>query len=126
MTQGSTTSLKTHEILREAANQIEGGFAKRTRHDEKGNCCAMGALENAAAGRRLDNGERCMVSLWAETTCPKAIEALARVVPKIAAAADVGEVYSIVAYNNAPERTKEEVAAKMRLAAHLVETGAFL
>lgn len=46
-------------ILREAAGYIRGGFVTYRCHNEVGDCCALGALENAVAGRRLRSSDRC-------------------------------------------------------------------
>lgn len=101
---------KNSIILRKAAEGLRVlGFTKFIRHDDKGRMCALGAIEHALGPH--------MSFLVADDHL--AVKAFAQHVPDISKQTWSGNPlsYCIAEWNNAPERTAEEVIATFLAAA---------
>lgn len=97
------------KLLRDGADHMEKhGHTKGQLQDDNGSVCFLGALY-AARGRM------------------NVIDGVSDVTDIVQSVMNIpfhrnGSVYAMVAWNNAPERTGEEVIAAMRLAADYAET----
>ncbi len=98
--------MTTPEILRAAAAEVRKGWVRHIRHDDHGFVCALGAIENAVAGRTLTMQE-AIDHWWSVVEDSDAVVTLQRVVG----------AQRIAPWNNAYDQTAENVAATMELAA---------
>jgi hypothetical protein len=109
-------------LLSRAADLMEQfGLAKFVRKDSNGSMCYLGALEEANGGMFSADVYNPLV-VEASKRIQKALDLTPAGYRGYHGPETVYPVVAVVDWNNAPERTKEEVVEAMRQAAKVKET----
>ncbi len=119
------------DILRAAAGEVRKGWTRFVRRNSDDEVCALGALDRVVGSTYV--GEKVIAVESVEFANPAAVAALLRVImpaaqpiPQDPRYYRIGDRVSfggtlIADWNNAPERTAEDVAIAMEFAALVVD-----
>jgi len=109
------------DLLDKAADRVMKGWCKEWRH-RNGRVCALGAFEDVASteGRNAEHHPTTqpLVFLLA-SLLPESYDIDSKPYPTPTNISAWRAAWRIANWNNAPDRTKEQVAAKMREAAEV-------